>query len=294
MLCYSVFRRFSASHLESRKVRFVDQSRNDIPREAYTNPVYIKSRKAILSASFDPQKVDSWRSTLYSRATYISSQSEQEYPLFNFAINSQQGGRKQQVRIKIDSPSLMTMYRAFYDESEDNSWASVAAEYRYKERTSELHEQYRENSDSLHTVSEYHREFDKIRMECDTSVGIEDSVTPVLVYKFSSDNLDDVVSGNDSAGATMLVYYQPHTATDEPVKRPWTIEIQQYKLADIDGATMRMNEVSLNVRLGYEDMYRLFNRLLSDFELWGDDDNTVAYYKADPERYRRFPREGLR
>ena len=290
-MCYSILRGFPSSHLTTRKGAIaLAQAGNDIPREDYTRPVYIQARKTILSAAFAPQKItDSmWRSTLHSRTMSLYSENE-EHPFCDFVIRSQPGGKRQPpVRIKIDYQSVEMINKVFYA-VEDNCWASVAAAYRYQECKEQLDEKYQTRK-CTSTPPEYLRELARIEEQA-TRSGIEDSIEPLVVCKFVNDGWNDTAPGNETAGATMLVYYQPRTETGDPVKRPWTIEIRQYKLADVDGSTVYKNEVSQSIRLGVDDMNKVLDRLICDYLLWAGYEKTVAFYKANPARYRTAPRK---
>ena len=267
------------------------QAENSIPREEYTRPIYIKTRKATLAVNFAPEQRDGeWRSTLYSKVMNFCSENE-EYPFWDFVIKTQ--AKKPPVRIKIDDQSFFMMNRVL-DNVTGNSWASIADVYRYQECKNQLDKKYQiRNCDLVRIPPEYLYELARIEKEQETLSGIEDCVEPMVVCKFVNEGWHKVSPGHDTTGATMLVYYQPRTKSGEPVKRPWTIEILQYRLAYADGVLVHKNEVSLSIQLKMEDMRTLLDQMICDYTLWAGEERTVALYKKNPENYRRMREKTL-
>lgn len=261
---------------------------NNIPREDYTRPIYIKTRKSTLTVNFVPQLVEDFRrSTLFSRALSFYSE-DNEYPFWNFVIKT--NSKKPPVRINIDDQSYITLNKVLYS-AEDNCWASVAAAHRYLECKKQLDEKHQiHNCYLAHLPPEYLRELAKMEKEREDLSGIADCVDPLVVCKFVNDGWHEVSPGRNTTGATMLVYYQPGTKTGEPVKRPWTIEIRQYQLAAADGVLVHKNEVSQSIQLSVDEINTLLKLMTYDYVLWAGFEPAVAFYKANPEGYRRISR----
>ena len=263
--------------------------RDDIPRSAYTQTVRIQTQNAVLSAAFSPQvKGDETRSTLLSRTVVFEDFEDMdggECPLFNFAINAQGGIKKQPVRIMLDADSVIMINRVVFA-VEDGTWVQIAAVQRYFEQKKSIDARYYVNENDASNIDPaYLRELDAAEVARQSGAGIENSITPLVMCKFTNDNWLGLAPGNDKFGATMVVSYQPFMKNGDPAMKPWTIEIQQYKLVCANGAETHTNEVSQSVRLKKNDMNNLLGRLILDLQLWRRDADVVALYKANPERY---------